>query len=194
MTDYFDEVMEVVLDAERLGSRRLSNGVHLVGHVPHVAPEAYYHVVYPPLADAHIATIEQQIQRRLPSELKDFYKRSNGMHLFAYAMAIDGLRRGNVRTGDGAWQPFGMDVPNVKERPKDAGGSFVFFGGYEWDGSTLGMSPDSPVVHRCAPQSARFINEWPSFGEMLVGEVRRLSALFDESGRKINEDTPTIPE
>ncbi len=193
MNDYLDEVMEIVLKAEQLGSRRLSTGVRLIGHVPHVAPEAYFHVLYPPLDDTQILTVEQQIERPLPSELKDFYAHTNGIKLFAYAMTIDGLRHSYVRTGDEAWQPYSMDIPNVKERPRDADDSFVFIGGYRWDGSTLGMSPDSPVVYRCARYTAEPINEWPSFGDMLVSEARRLSALFDENGRKINEDLPTIP-
>ena len=194
MNQYYDQIMGVILDAERLGSRKLSNGVRLIGHVPHIAPEAYFHVIYPPLDDSQIAILEEQIHRPLPSELKEFYKWSNGIKLFAYALTIDGLRHSYVRSGEEVWQPFGMDVPNVRERPADAGDSFVFFGGYEWDGSTLGMSPDSPVVHRCTSQSAKSINSWPSFGDMLIAEVRRLSSMFDESGRKLNEDIPTVPD
>lgn len=194
MASYFNEIMHVLTKADRLGSRQLSNGTRLIGHVPHVAPEAYFHVVYAPLNDAEIRTLEQQIGRPLPRDLKHFYGLCNGLKLFSYALAIDGLRRTNTRTGDDAWHPFAMDVANVKERPKNVDDSFVFFGGYEWDGSTLGMSGQSREVHRCAPQSARRLNTWASLSDMLCSEVRRLSSLFNADGHKVSTEVPTTPE
>lgn len=193
MSDYFDDLMEVILRAESLGSRTLSNRVRLIGHVPHEGPEGYLHEVFPALDDAQIALVEQDVGRPLPDELKEFYRHTNGLHLFSGALSIDGLRHSYVRMGDESRQPFSITTPNVRERPRDADDSFVFFGGYGFDASPLGMFPDSPVVYRCKRWTAVPINEWRSFEEMLISEVHRLDGLFDEKGRKIDPDAPTTP-
>jgi len=192
-SETFNLIMEVVNQANHLGSRILSSGVHFIGNIPHVAPEAYFHVVYPPMDDDQISALEHQIGRSLPEELQSFYKQSNGIKLFAYALSIDGMRHSYVRTGDDAWQPYSIITQNVQERPLDAPETLVFFGGYEYDGSSLGMSPESPVVYRFAPQSVTPLNEWSSFDDMLISEVRRLSKLFDEQGQLIDDEAPTTP-
>lgn len=194
MSDYFDEIMGVILEAERLGSQQLSTGVRLIGHVPHVAPEAYLHSLYPALDDEQVVSLEQQVGRSLTSELKKFLGRANGVQLFSDAFTIEGLRHSYVRIGPESHQPYSMSTANIPERPRDADPSIVFFGGYEWDGSALGMSPDSPVVYRFERGSTKVLNQWASFSEMLLSEVHRLSKLFDNEGRRISADTPTTPD
>jgi hypothetical protein len=184
MKHYYARVMEVILRAEALGARRLANGTYLIGHTPHVAPEAYLHVTYPALDDAQIDAIDQAIGRPLPDQLRDFYRYSNGMDLFGCTLSIFGLRTKFERTGDAAWQPFSIVAPNVTERPHDAEEPLVFFGCYESDGSQLAMSSQSRVVYRCRARTAQTIGQWPSFEDMLVAEVTRLSYLFDETGRR----------
>lgn len=110
----FDQILEVVGRAESLGWRTLSNGVRLVGHIPHFAPEAYLHVLFPPLEDGQISLIEQQVGRKFHADLKAFYGRSNGLTLFAYSLDFVGLRTSYVRTGDEAWQPFSIVRPTLE--------------------------------------------------------------------------------
>jgi hypothetical protein len=190
----FEKIIPVVLRFERLGSRILPNGVELIGHVPHRGPHAFLHLTFPPLNDHDTRDIEQQIGCPLPYELKEFYSYTNGLDLFSCSLAIYGLRRSFARSGDEARQPFSIVTPNTIERPLTLPGSVVIFGSYEWDGSTLGMSPECPTVYRFAPNSVEVLSEWPTFEEMLLREVDRLSALFDAKGRKLDEDAPTTPE
>ena len=105
MSDSTAYLMKVVNRFRSLGTLELSTGVVLIGHVPHVAPEAYMHVLYPPLDASQIASIENAIARQVPVELKTFYQRLNGVQLFTYAMWVNGLRRSCVRAGEEAWQP-----------------------------------------------------------------------------------------
>lgn len=193
MMESLDYLLEVVSRAEHMGERTLSNGVRLIGHVPHMAPEAYFHVTYPPLNEGQIDSLEKAIGRELPFELRAFYHKTNGVKLFGYSLSIDGLRHSYVRVGDEAWQPYSIVTPNTIERPPDADESLVFIGGYRWDGSQLCMTPNSPVVYRCQFGTAKVLNKWSSFDEMLTSEVNRLSTLFDEKGRKIDADAPTAP-
>jgi hypothetical protein len=189
----FDEVLSILLAWEHLGSRRLENGAYLIGHVPHVAPEAYLHNVYAPLDDGQIDFVEENIGRTFPATMRAFYKRTNGIHLFSDALSISGHRESFVRTGDAAWQPYSIITPNTHERPENAPVDMVFFGFYSHDGSQLGMSARSPIVWRFAPDSATPLNEWLSFDEMLILEVQRLATLFDKCGREFDESAPTTP-
>lgn len=193
MSDSVGYLMKVVNQFRSLGTQELSTGVVLIGHVPHVAPEAYMHVLYPPLDASQISTIEHALGRQLPIELKTFYQRLNGVQLFSYTMWINGLRFSYVRSGEEAWQPYSIITPNTVERPEDADDSLVFFGGYRWDGSSLCMRSDSPAVYRCAPGTSVPLNKWRSFDEMLISEIDRLSGLFDTRGRRLDESAPTVP-
>ena len=193
MRHAFDEVREVLAEAEALGGRELPDGTRLIGHVPHIGPEAYLHTVYAPLSDEELEVVEGQICRRLPSPLKAFYKCANGLYLFSGALSIDGLRREHSRTGDAARQPFSIDTPNVMERPTGSDPAAVFFGGYDWDGSLLFMMPSEARVFRCERDVASILTTWPTLENMLVSEAARLASAFDGDGRQIDEDEPTTP-
>ena len=192
---YFDEVLRVLSDAEKLGARELSNGVKLIGHVPHIGPEAYLHTVFPSIGEDKVDKIEEDIQRALPNSLKEFFSYANGIHLFSGSFSIDGYRESYIRSGDGAYEPFSITTPNVdvEERLDDAPEDAVFFGFYDWDGSQNWMTPSDPRVFRCSSESAEPLNIWSNFETMLVSEVKRLSTLFDKKGNLIDEEMPTTP-
>lgn len=190
----FDHVMNVVRKAECLGTRELTTGVRLVGHVPHVAPEAYLHLVFPPLDSAQIEKIEEALGRSLPQSLAVLLTKANGLDLFSSSLSINGLRHNYSRTGDEAWQPFDIITPNVHERPPEMDSSFVIFGSYDSDGSLLTISEDSLEIFRCDRLTSKLLNRWVSLGTMLVNEVDRLDGLFDKNGRQLDVDKPTTPQ
>lgn len=179
--------------AEKLGTRILSNGVRLLGHVPHVGPKAYFHVLFPGLDARRLVELESAAGRPVPPQLKALYELSNGMHLFSGAVSIFGLRSRNSRTGDAAWEPFGVELKNKDERPGGASKELFFFGFYDWDGSLLYMSAQSPEVYRCAQENVQPLNSWSDLATMLRQEIERLGSCFDALGRKISPDVPTAP-
>jgi hypothetical protein len=191
--DALDKVIELMNSYAHLGVRVLENGTRLIGHVPHVAPEAWLHMLFAPLSVTQIAQIERDIGTALPDEFASFLKRSNGLSLFSDALSIDGLRTSYARTGDSTRQPFSIITPNVPERPLFSRDSFVFIGGYRSDGSLLYIDKKDSRVYRCKNRSAKPLNEWSDFGVMLHKEATRLSLLFDNKGRKLNPDRPTTP-
>lgn len=193
METEFEYVMRVVRKAESLGSRALPNGVKLVGRVPHVAPEAHLHLVFPPLTAADIEIVEKGIGKPLPHPLAALLRKTNGLDLFSSSLSFYGLRHSYSRSGDYSWQPFDIIMPNVHERPADLDSSLVLFGGYDWDGSLLATSNEYPEVFRCDRHNGKPLNEWPSLSTMILSEVDRLDALFDEKGRARDPDWPTTP-
>ena len=191
--DYFDRALEILKSYESLGVRVLDDGTRLIGHVPHIAPEAWLHDIYPPLKNDEIRQIESDIEMSIPAVFSSFLSRSNGLYTFSGCMDICGLRKSFSREGNAAWQPFSIRTPNVDERPRNARPTHFFVGGYGSDGSYLYIDLGSLRVYRCASRSVRPLHEWPTFEVMLESEVRRLSTLFDRQGRLLNPSLRTTP-
>ena len=186
-----DKIIVRLSDAKKFGFRKLANGTMLLGHVPHVAPEAYFHVVFAPLTEADVATFEcEALRRQIPELYRSFLLQANGLTVFSNTLELYGFRRSYVRKGDESWQPFALETPNLSERPRDSTQSQFFIGGYD-DGSRMYL--EEGRVIRCARTSSKPLNTWPSFEEMLISEIERLSVLFDASGRLLCEWERLIP-
>ena len=191
--EYHTAVRNIVERWRHLGSRTLENGTQLIGHVPHVAPEAWLHNLFAPLTKKEIGKVEKELSCSLPDVFAEFLQIYNGLDLFSSTLSIYGLRKNYNRQGDDVWQPFSISDPNLYERPKDAKPSQLFIGGYNWDGSKLYLNMETGEVIRCSKQSVRPLNHWSDFPCMLLSETERIAKLFDESGREIRPDEPTIP-
>jgi len=48
-------------------------------------------------------------------------------------------------------------------------------------------------VHYCDRDDATSLFQWETFEQMLISELKRIYSLFDERGRKIDEDLYTTP-
>jgi hypothetical protein len=191
--DYLDRVMQVIDSYRHLGERALPNGTRLVGHVPHVAPEAWLHSVFAPLRTDDVREVEWLLGRPIPAVFATFLSRSNGIRLFSDSLSIDGLRRSFIRVGDEARQPYSIMTTNRDERPRYSKHSYLYIGGYSYDGSLLYIDETDMRVYRCRKKSAKPLNSWASFEEMLESEANRLSDLFDRNGRLLNPNQPTTP-
>lgn len=192
----FNEIIEIVNKAKKMGYKDISkNGSMLYGHVPHVAPDAWFHILYAPLNKEEIIELEHKTKIDFPKTFIDFLEFSNGINLFSGEIVIYGLRKNYSRTGDDIWQPFDLDVPNIDERPKDAKESYLFVGSYYDDGSKLFIDCTDEKVYRCDPDvSSKKYNVWGNFSEMLISEAKRLENFFDENGRLKDLNNSTTPK
>lgn len=190
----FEDVFVALEQARRLGFRQTSLGAKLFGHVPHVAPEAWLHSVYFGLSSEEIRHLEDALGRTIPNEVEEFLRISNGLNLFSNSLFIFGLRRSNERVGDAAWQPFSIEAANTLERPSELDSDAVVVGGYFDDGSRLVVSSRTSKVTRIPKgRAGPVLTTWDGFEQMLTSEVQRLSSLFDDRGRMLDEDVPTTP-
>lgn len=165
-------------EANSLGSRFLSNGVQLLGHVPNVAPEAYLHIIYPPIEHNQLEIIEQEIGIEIPQEFGKFLSFSNGINVFMDSVYICGYRVVFDREGDLARQPYSIFTPNTIERPYKSPRSALFIGGYGNSADLLYIETKTNQVHRCRNSSAKSLEVWSDFWTMLVSEVERISRDF----------------
>lgn len=186
------QVMPEIESAKRFGVRQLQDGTKLYGRVPHVAPDAWFHLCFAPLSEERLDRLECVLQRPIPSSYRDFLaKVSNGLDIFCGSLSLDGLREDFTRSGDAVWQPFSIGTPNLDERLPDALQEHFFIGGYQDDASLLYMC--GKQVCRCSRTSVRALNVWTDLADMLVSEVARLGTLFDALGRRKYPNQSTAP-
>jgi hypothetical protein len=191
--EYLGKVYRIVDRAKSLGEEQLPNGTRLIGKVPHVAPEAKLHLIFPGLTEKDVDYMEAELGVDFPNVLTVFYFAHNGISLFSGSLSIYGLRRNYDRTGDNVWQPFDILVTNTFESPEDLKTNNILIGGYKQDGSRLCIDCSNGKVYRCSRESAKPLNEWSSFDEMILQEAQRLSKLFDDQGKLIKEVKSTLP-
>lgn len=185
------ELKRLLLEYSYLGERHVpETGAHLIGHVPHVAPEAWLHIIWEPLSD--IREAKERIGKDVPAAFVEFLSLSNGLSMFSDAISIYGVRKNWKRTGDWIFQPFDLKLPNNRERPLGLPKSFVVVGSYGWDGSKICLSETGEVV-RCERWGGKILYSWPEFSSMLLNEAHRLKRFFDDSGRQLCSDEKTVP-
>ncbi len=192
--DYFEEVKKELFKFRKLGEEKSDNGTMLIGKAPHIAQFAWLHEIYPVLSNEDIITIERELGTSVPEDYRLFLQNgSNGLGVFVAKFYLLGLRKELGRTIEASRQPYSLNTSNIDERADKAKDSYFFIGGYKWDGSKVYIDKNTNKVHYCARWDATSLYTWDSFEEMIVSEVRRITALFDSNGTIIKKGTPTTP-
>ncbi len=166
----------------------------MYGRVPHVAPQAWLHIIYPGLGRDAIAEIERGLGRKVPKYYAAFLGRANGLTIYSGTLNLYGRRTDYSRDPE-IRQPFDLSVPNVKERPRAAQDSWFIIGAYKADGSCVYLDDDDPRVYRANRDMSRpSLNVWSTLGEFLDFEIHRLAGHFDDLGRRLDDTRPTTPD
>jgi hypothetical protein len=190
--EYSEYIKSKLSRYKEYGFEKLADGTELIGRAKFIAPFAYLHSLYAPLAPEQIASVEDILETPLPSALKKFYQNFNGMKLFNTAFSIYGLRTNTSRSIEASHQPFGIISPNVDERIDDARENVLFIGGYSWNGSKLFIDTNSGEVIFCSGESTSTLLIWKSFDEMLQSEIDRLIGHHTAEGKNL-PFRPTVP-
>jgi hypothetical protein len=176
-----------------LGERRLNNGARLIGHIPHKAPQAYLHILFPAATRELMGQARDKLSAAAAFEQYTvFLSEYNGGNFFLGSLALNGIRRGPISRSAEDRQPFDLVELNSFERPKNAPLGILYIGSYNWDGSLIGIEPDGTILV-CRKSDATPLARWPSLSEMLSNEIVRLGEFFDSEGRVIDETAPTVP-
>src|SRR5262245_39018067 len=191
--DEYRAVFDIIEHARAFGSRELANGTRLVGHVPHIAPEAWFHEVFTPLTEADVVGLERRLPSPFPSEFRQFLGISNGINLYSVSLAVYGRRTSYERTGDEVWQPFCITTANTFDRPRHARDWQLIVGSYKNDGSLISLDVRDGTAFRTKARSSKIQNRWNDFREMLTNEVFRLAGLFDATGHDLTNGA-TAPQ
>lgn len=174
------------------GERVLENGTTLICKVPHIAPEAWFHIIYPPIQLHQINEIEKELSVSLPADLKEFLLITNGINIFSDSLSIYGKRNSYVREGDEAIQPYDLALHH-SEVQSYISNKYLVIGSYSWDGSHILIDLETNNIYRCEEYSNNILNSWPNLETFFFEETKRLTKLFDENGIEYDEDSPTTP-
>ncbi len=189
---YIRQLLQILEKDKASGEKYIeSTGAFLIGHVPHIAPQAWLHAIFNGIPEEDVKRIEKQINLEIPSQYRTFLNHMNGLTMYSNTLNLYGLRSSFERTANSIWQPFSIIPSNTTERIKDASSDMIFIGIYNWDGSKLYIN-QSNKVFRCSSKSTKPLNEWNSFEEMIIEESNRISNLFI-NGKEINSKIPTTP-
>jgi len=180
----FRALVELIEEARELGYETKVDGAQLYGHVPHVGPEAWLHELYSGLNPAEMDALVERIQRPIPAQYGWWLTQTNGMSLFSGSLDFCGLVRVRSRAIDNR-QPFDLFLEGEVQRRVLRAGPEVFFFATTGvgKGSRFYLDTRSGAVHRCARDSATPLWSWSSIAELIRVESRRLSKLFDKTGR-----------
>lgn len=188
----FDKLM---MHYSHRGTRKVeATGALLVGHAPHVAPEAWLNSVYPCLSEQETVELEKLLGTAIPPEYRHFLQNiSNGVNILVTELCLYGKRANYIRSlTDAARQPFNI-CDLVYEKPCTADENMFFIGGYDWDGSKLYIDKRDNQVYFCRQDDSTPLKSWVSLEKMLLDEIPRLYSLFDDNGVQLNENQSTLP-
>ncbi len=104
ITNIIDKLNDWGLNGEAV----TKNGTLLICKVPHVAPEAWLHLIYEGLSDCELKEVEKKLGKKLPDDLYLFLKEANGMNIFSDSIGIYGNRISYAREGEESFQPYDL--------------------------------------------------------------------------------------
>lgn len=150
-----------------------------VKRVPNVGPDAYLHVLFPPVDAAVSAPLVLKSGLVFPACVENFLKSLNGAILFQGKLSLYGIRTTFVRDVMNR-QPFDIIEVNTIARPYEARPGDFYIGSCSADGSRLLVRAEEPVVYRCERGSQHVLQAWGSIDEMLSEEIQRLVAEYEQ--------------
>lgn len=183
-----DWLPELVGELERwshLGDRRFDTGGRFIGHLPQQGEFAWLHRLYPPQELSELHSVEQAIGGPIPDSFVELLLYMNGCWLFYPLLSIFGnILRFDRNSIEFRMQPISLRYGNTWERARNLSEGAVCIGrltGYRLL-CPYYISADGSVRLVRSNDGAYVAAEWPSLGEMLVWEVRRLGILHDDQG------------
>ena len=181
----FDE--QLIKPIERwshLGEQTNKMGNRLVGHVPHIAPKAYLHVIFAPSDSEEFEELEDRLGRPVPEQLNQFLGLANGLSFFTGSINVEGFvpyqRKFGVHPHN---YPGNIVVRNSTARIKGLHEATVVMAFYKWDGSYASIEPDGSVVRFDAQGHGGALQTWPDFDSWITSEIAYFSQFFDEEGK-----------
>lgn len=189
----FEEKIIKPLEAwEHLGEVTNEMGTRLIGHVPHIAPKAYLHVIYAPTDSEEFAELDERLGRPAPNQLKQFFKFANGLRIFSGWVSVEGFVPYKKKAEKHPYNyPADIMFPNSVARIKGLSDGATIVGSYKIDSSKVLIEEDGHVIRIDAQGDGGLIQEWPDFDTWLFSEIEYLSQFFDKDG-KITADPKEI--
>jgi hypothetical protein len=166
----------------------------LIGKAPHIGTHAWLHEFPRALNETEIQIMEEDLGKKLPSTLRNFYLETNGLFFFTATLSISGYRKSYSRNVNSRL-PFSILDSDLEERPENSKNNYLFFGGYSFDGSNVFIDTNTSEIFACNRYDAsKTLKSWPNLNEFLFSEIDRLIKLYDNEGKFIGSSRKlTLP-
>lgn len=173
---YTKDIIEKLEKWAKYGETVNAAGTRLIGHMPHIAPKAYQHIIYSPM-DLHLVQeVTPQLGRALPEQYKQFLSFANGMLLFAGDIRVFGFVPIKCDFEKHIHNyPPDIVVRNVSGRIKGLSKNAVLVGFYQEDGSYVSLEADGSAIRFDAADSGGIIQKWEDFDTWLFSEIDRMT-------------------
>lgn len=167
-----------------IGYEKTADGAELIGRVPHVAPLAWFHELFPSLDSEGEAMLEATVPGFASSRVGEILREFNGCILFSTNLYMLGRRTSYDRSGS-VHQPWDMYTSNVLERRYEVPSGALLIGGSNClpTGVTIVETKDRRAEAYDRMKPYRKLFEWASVDAWLLAEIDRLRGLFDDQGR-----------
>jgi hypothetical protein len=166
-------------------------------HVPWVAPLAYLHVIFKPLAETDLLAAISRLD--LPSPLAGSFALQNGASLFSGNLKLYGLHKpGQLLNRSDPFSRLPFNIENENDRcSRDVLDHLLVIGGYGFDASRVCIDRQKLSVHAFRSNGRSLdttpFYSWMSLDQWLTEEVARLSDLFGRDGRLLVHESETLP-
>ena len=188
MQQQFNKLLQIIEKAKSFGYQENKNGSKLYGHVPHIAPFAWFHTTYKPLSFWKIRKLEKMMNKNIQDVYKQFLKMTNGIDIFSNTLSLYGYMGIINRSDFNDRNPYNLINPNTIERIDTAPDNWFFIGSYGPNADQLFIDTSTDKIYRCERWTTNIISSWPDFWTMLFSEAKRMSKLFTNDGHLINKN------
>ena len=136
---------------------------------------------------------------KMPVSFVDFLRTQNGAVLFSGALSIYGIHSpGQLlhREDPDFALPFNIEDENQNWPPADRV-LYLTIGGYSFDGSRVCINRNDGRVYLFERGIQSLLqlpsHSWESLEQWIMSEVIRLTALFDRRGKRLVDESQTLP-
>ena len=179
------------------GNDRENETAFLRTQVPWIGPKAYLNVIFKSAPEDTLRELARNL--RMPRSLIDFLRVQNGAILFSGALSVYGVHRPGqlLNREDPSFDlPFNIELENSNWPPANRT-RYLVIGGYGFDGSGVCIDRTNFGIHVFQRGKRELLptpsSAWPSLEEWLTSEIARLSMLFDNFGRRLVNESDTLP-
>lgn len=180
-TDFFrEEVLPLLEAASNAGDSMNEMGTRLIGHMPSIAPSAYVHVVYAPMASGELRELRGRFGRPIPDQYEDFLTCANGLSLFTGVLRVLGYVPAKRRASTGVYNyPTNVIIPNVTARLGGLAREAVVVGWRQAGNCYFAIEKDETVVRLGSSP----VESWACFKTWLTAEIQVQTAAHNQSAQ-----------
>jgi hypothetical protein len=170
------------------GNEIFSDGTELIGRVPSISPYAWFHELFAPPPDPNYDQLLRHIPDIFEFEIGKLLPKLNGLNLFSSNLFIYGLRQ-NYRRDGSAFQPWEISTHHSEQLNNLCGRKAIVFGGSHAlpKGISYVENSDLSIEAYDRRDWTKPLRVWDNIHDFVRAEIVRLSLLFDDLGKPIDQ-------